>query len=128
MLFLLLGVPLRCQSAEEAEAITALQGIQLVAKLNCPVILERDCQDVVNALNKKMWGRSQASLVYAEASAAAQEISNFKVLKVPRSANAVAHSLAAYSRSVESSGVLNYSAPACVLKQIVLDCNYDIAV
>jgi hypothetical protein len=43
-------------------------------------------------------------------------------------ANAVAHSLAAYSRSVESSGVLNYSAPACVLKQIVLDCNYDIAV
>jgi hypothetical protein len=66
--------------------------------------------------------------VYAETSVAAQEISNFKVVKVPRSANAVAHSLAAYSRSVESSGVLKFSATACVLKQIVLDCNSDIAV
>ena len=115
----------RCQSAEEAEAIAALEGIQLARLLNSPIMLESDCQQVVDAINRNSWGRSQASLVYAEASAAAQGIHSFKIQKVHRTANSAAHSLAAFSRRTETSGVMQFSAPVCVLNQLKSDCNYD---
>jgi hypothetical protein len=69
------------------------------------------------------WARSQARLVYAEAFQAAHETSDFQIQKIPRSANGAAHYLAAYR--VLSSGVMHFCAPACVLKQVRLDCNTD---
>ena len=115
----------RCQSAEEAEAIAALEGIRLSINLNLPVILECNCQSVVTALNSNSSGRSQASLVHAEAAQVIKNLIRFKVQHVPRSANCSAHTLAAYSSNSLCNGVLHFDAPACVLKQVMRDCKSD---
>jgi hypothetical protein len=106
--------------------VAVLEGIQIASTLNRPIIIECDCQQVVNALNSRTWGRSHAGMVYAEIQQAVQTIQDLQVQKIPRSANGAAHTMAAYSRRTLSSGVMYSSAPACVLGVVEIDCNLDI--
>jgi ribonuclease HI len=115
----------RCNSAAEAEVKAALEGLRIAACLNMPTVLESDCQYVVDCLSNHVLDRSQACFIVDEAIAVADTIPSLKVVKVHRDGNLAAHKLAAYSRSVLSSGVLHYSVPTCIREQVMHECNLN---
>jgi ribonuclease HI len=115
----------RCNNAAEAEVEAASEVLCIAACLNMPSVLESDCQYVVDCLSNHVLDRSQACFIVDEAITVADTIPSLKVVKVHRDGNLAAHKLAAYSRSVLSSGVLHYSVPTCIREQVMHECNLN---
>jgi hypothetical protein len=69
-----------------------------------------------------------ASSALDEAIQIARSCEDLIIRKIPRSDNAVAHALAAYSRTQMYPGVMNHSAPSCVLELVMRECNQNFTV
>jgi hypothetical protein len=67
------------------------------------------------------------NMVFDEAISMADKIRLLKIEKVNRDGNMAAHRIAAYCRTVLTSGVLHNSVPPCVKEQMMLDCNLNVS-
>jgi hypothetical protein len=70
--------------------------------------------------------RSQAYFIVDEAISMADKIRLLEIEKVNRDGNMAAHRIAAYCRTVLTSGVLHNFVPPCVKEQMMLDCNLNV--
>ena len=83
------------RDAAEAEAQACLEGIRLAAQwAQEPIIVETDCARIVQAMEAQE-DRSTLSFVIAEAKTQARVLVDWRVAKVKRECNIVAHELAA---------------------------------
>jgi hypothetical protein len=98
----------------------SIGGVRIAAKLNAPTALETDC------LTNRVLDRSQACFIVDEAISMADKIRLLEIEKVNRDGNMAAHRIAAYCRTVLTSGVLHNSVPPCVKEQMMLDCNLNV--
>jgi ribonuclease HI len=113
-----------CQSAEIAEAIAALEGTKAMLPVAArPVILESDSAVVVNELKMKDRSRSPLAFILSETRDMLLLLPDFKIQKVNRTGNSVAHDLASFGRSVWSRGVLVSEIPPCAVESAQKDCN-----
>ena len=114
----------RCTYAVEAEACACVEGFRLAAEWACqrPIIVESDCARVVEAMRKKK-DSSSLSFIFKEALEHAQLLETWRVEKVKRECNFVAHNLAQLARRNRHIAVWLRQAPACVLDLIKDDCN-----
>jgi hypothetical protein len=118
------GIIPYCQSAETAEAISVLEGIKTIIPMEPnPVVVECDNITVVNDLKASEGNRSQISFILAEARDLLTLLPGYKIQKVNRANNRVAHELARFGRSAWSGGVLMSTTPTCVLDSAQRDCN-----
>jgi ribonuclease HI len=89
-----------CQSAEIAEAIAALEETKAMLPVAArPVILESDSAAVVNELKMKDRSRSPLAFILSETRDMLLLLLDFKIQKVNRIGNSVAHDLASFGRS-----------------------------
>ena len=104
----------RCQDAAEAEAQACFEGIRLAAQwAQEPVIVETDCARIVQAMGAQE-DRSSLSFVIAEAKTQARVLVDWRVAKVKRECNLVAHDLAHLARRNTHTAVWIGQAPTCV--------------
>uniref|UniRef100_A0ACD6AE92 Uncharacterized protein n=1 Tax=Avena sativa TaxID=4498 RepID=A0ACD6AE92_AVESA len=112
-----------CMCAEEAEIHAVIVGLKHLIHLNCwPTIIESDCLRVVQALSSQEANRSGFWCLYEEARELLKIFTQISVVKVPRSSNLAAHSLAQLGKS-GASGILCGATPSCVSDTVVHDCN-----
>lgn len=117
------GVIPRCLSAEVAEAIAVKEGLRLIIPMeSTPVVIESNNSLVVSELNYLSDSRSQVCFIVSEAKDMLKMLQDYKIQKVNRAANKVAHELASFGRSEWSDGVLVGSAPPCALVAAQKDC------
>ena len=113
----------RCQSAEEAEAQACLESFHLAAQwAQGSIIVETDCARVANALQAKE-DRSLLCFILSEARHHARLLVEWRIAKVMRECNSVAHEFAALARRNTHSAVWIGQAPACVLDLVKNECN-----
>jgi ribonuclease HI len=112
-----------CASAEDAEALSCLEGLKHLITLNGQSsILESDCLRAVQVLTSVSMDKSNSWCTYSEGRELLNLYNNISVSKVDRVCNSVAHSLAQLGKS-GTSGCLAGSAPPCVMESIHKDCN-----
>jgi ribonuclease HI len=115
-----------CASAEEAEVLACLEGIRyLAAHPQQRGILETDCARVVAVLSSTDEDRSAHWSLFQEARGLMNMLLEFKVGKVARVSNRVAHELAQLGK--RECGVLHGAVPPCVLGPLLRDCNNNVA-
>ena len=113
----------RCQDAVEAEALACLEGLRLAAQwVQGSIILESDCAQVIQAMQQKE-DRSALRFILEVAKDQAQVLVDWRITKVKRESNLVAHELAHFARRSMHSAVWLGRAPACVEGLIKNDCN-----
>jgi hypothetical protein len=118
------GIIPYCQSAEIAEAIATLEGTKAVLPVAAiPVILESDCATVVNELKMEGTSKSPMSFILSETRGMLLLLPEYKVEKVSRTGNFVAHDLACFGRCVWSGDVLVSAIPPCAVESAQRDCN-----
>ena len=84
----------RCQNAEEAEALACLESLRLAAQWSQgSVIIETDCARIAKALEAKE-DRSSLSFILSDAKLHARLLVEWRIAKVKRECNSVAHELA----------------------------------
>ena len=116
----------RCQDALEAEARACLEGLRLSAPWSQgPVIVETDCARLIQALEAKE-DRSSIRFLLAEIKDQAQLLPEWRVDKVKRECNLVAHELAHLARRNIHTAVWLGRTPACVHYLVKNDCNPSI--
>ena len=86
-----------CKSAEEAELRACIAGLYIGITLHNPEILETECAFVVASLAKDNFDRSALFDLKKEAMNISKMLNGFKISKINRSANVVAHLIAKYS-------------------------------
>jgi ribonuclease HI len=112
-----------CASTEAAEIIACLQGLRhLVDFTRWPVILESDAAQVIDTLSAGCNDRSANCSSYMEARGLMAGLPEVMLSKVNRQGNKVANCLAQLGKC-ELCGVLDDSAPPCVLAMIIEDYN-----
>lgn len=118
------GIITHCLSAEVAEGIAVLEGVKaILAIASTQVIVECDNATVIDELKMKDKSKSQLAFVISDAKEILSLLPGYKLQKVNRASNYVAHEIASFCRRVGSGGVLLNSAPPCVVKRIQIECN-----
>ncbi|CAN6252434.1 unnamed protein product [Urochloa humidicola] len=113
-----------CASAEEAEAVACLEGIQLVLEyVKKPTILESDCAAVVSSLLAPSVDRARCSHIIQETRACMELLPGISIKKIRRECNRVAHELAQLAKRTIHCAVWRSSAPVCIKKILSIDCN-----
>ena len=114
----------RCASADEAEGHACVDGLRLASQW-CPglTILEFDLARLVTALGDAREDRSELRWTILEAKEYLQLLSEWKIKKVKRDYNGVAHELAHLARQNVHSATWLRQAPACVVDLLKHDCN-----
>ena len=97
-------------------------------KLSCvlayqAIILETDCVFVRSFLANENLDRSLLVDLKKEALSILTMLKNFKIAKINRQANKVAHEIAKFSFINKSDGILLNSVPPCVANFVMNDCN-----
>ncbi|WVZ77211.1 hypothetical protein U9M48_025103, partial [Paspalum notatum var. saurae] len=88
-----------CTSAEEAEARACIEGLRLATQWSYgPVVLESDCARLVKALQAADVDKSEMYFLIAEAREFGGTLPAWRVSKVKREDNRVAHELAQLAR------------------------------
>ena len=87
------------------------------------MILECDNAAVVQELHNSVKIKSAILLIIAEIKSLLVTLPGFKVCKINRSGNIVAHKLAAFRFREWSPGVVLNLIPPCVVESVQLDCN-----
>ena len=109
--------------AEEADIHAVIAGLKQLIHLRCwPAIIESDCLRVVHVLSSQEVDKSGFWCLYEEARELLKIFTQIFVVKVPRSSNRVAHSLAQLGKS-GASGSLCGATPICVSAAVAHDCN-----
>jgi ribonuclease HI len=90
----------RCQDAEEAQALAALQGIRIASELGFQkVIFELDCASVVKAICSQVQDRSSNWATYEEAKRLLKAFDDHTVMLSGRGCNSAADTLAKHART-----------------------------
>jgi hypothetical protein len=120
------GILSDCDNAETAEALACLEGIKQAVKLvDSSLIIESDCDALIKKANSAGRDRSHTSSVLADIHRLVTLLPNFIFRKVAREDNRPAHELARFSRVSCTGGVLQGSAPPCVLELTLVECNQN---
>jgi ribonuclease HI len=120
------GILSDCDNAETAEALACLEGIKQAVKLvDSSLIIESDCDALIKKANSDGRDRSHTSSVLADIHRLVTLLPNFTFRKVAREDNRPAHELARFSRVSCTGGVLQGSAPPCVLELTLVECNQN---
>jgi hypothetical protein len=118
------GIIKNCNSAEMAEALACLEGVkQAINRIETGLIIESDCASVITKVSSWEKDRSQTSSVITDIHRLLTLLPAYKVQKISRNQNNLAHDLASCSRVSNSDGVLLGSVPPCVLERAGDDCN-----
>ena len=107
---------------DEAEFRAALAGLYIGITFHSPVILETDSAAVAFSLAKDSFDRSPFVDLKKEAMSVSNLIKDFKIVKIDRQANRVAHEIAKFCFDSRSDGVLCNSVPPCVARFVMNDC------
>ncbi|WVZ55445.1 hypothetical protein U9M48_006105 [Paspalum notatum var. saurae] len=95
-----------CTGAEEAEARACIEGLRLATQWSHgPVVLESDCARMVKALRAADTDKSDICFLIAEAREFGSTLPEWRVSKVKREDNCVAHELAQLARHNTSTAV-----------------------
>ena len=90
-----------CQSVEEAEAKAALAGLLALMKYySGPFILEMDCQTIVKEVTAGYQSRTPCYALIKDIREALSAFPAYDVIRVGRKCNALAHGLAAATKSI----------------------------
>jgi hypothetical protein len=112
-----------CESAETAKIIACVEGLRHLGDfIQWPAILESDAAQVINTLSAGCNDRSANWSSYGEARGLIAGLPELKLSKVNCQGNTVAHCLAKLGKA-ELCGMLDDSAPPCVLAMIIEDCS-----
>lgn len=112
-----------CSSAAEAEAMACLSSLDILCNdANLKVILERDCQAVVTGLKARHRDRTPLCFLLIDIKHKLEMFSDFRVQKVARQANVLAHNLAQMGRDGGSGFLLN-SVPVAMFSDRANPCN-----
>ncbi|TVU21275.1 hypothetical protein EJB05_30902, partial [Eragrostis curvula] len=104
-----------CRDAEEAEAAACLEGVRLSTRWpDASCVLESDCSAVVEKVNMKTPDRSIVSAIIGDIQSEMWQFRAFRVCKVRREQNKVAHELAQWAIKSSSSKVSFVNFPECV--------------
>ncbi|KAM0896207.1 hypothetical protein ACQ4PT_023336 [Festuca glaucescens] len=96
----------KCQDPEEAEACAILEGLMLAIDNNLePNSVESDCTNAVSNVHRNTGKHSRAWVVYNNIESISLLIPACKVVKIGRTANRVAHDIAALARKSGESKV-----------------------
>ncbi|CAM0871166.1 unnamed protein product [Alopecurus aequalis] len=116
-----------CDSAETAEALACLEGIKCsIPLVDSGLIIESDCANIIKKITKAEIDRSYTSSVVLDIQRLVDHFPRFRFCKIAREDNRPAHELARLGRVECSAGVLQGSAPSCVLELALRDCNQNI--
>ena len=113
----------QCCSVNEAELRACLAGLYIGITLHQSIILETDCAFVRSFLANENLDRSLLVDLKKEALSILTMLKNFKIAKINRQANKVAHEIAKFSFINKSDGILLNSVPPCVANFVMNDCN-----
>lgn len=113
-----------CNTAKMAETSACLQSVKAILP-NFPgrIHLENDCFSLISELKGEGSSKSEISGTVTDIICLLNSMQEFKVSKINRSGNIVAHHLARMWRRGLDDAVLVGSAPPCVVSLIDLDCN-----
>ena len=111
-----------CTCVDEAKLRAALAGLYIGITLHKPIILETDYAFVVSCLARDSIDRSPLADLKMEALSVSKLIKDFKITKIDRRANRVAHEIAKFSFDSRSEGLLCNSVPPCVTAFVMNDC------
>ncbi|XBJ13023.1 hypothetical protein VPH35_017443 [Triticum aestivum] len=111
-----------CTCVDEAEFRAALAGLYIGITFQSPVILETDSAAVAFSLAKDSFDRSPFVDLKKEAMSVSDLIKDFKIVKIDRQANRVAHEIAKFCFDSRSDGVLCNSVPPCVASFVMNNC------
>ena len=109
-----------CTTIDEAELRTCLAGLSIG---NRDVILETNCSYVVSFLANDSLDWSSLVDLKKEALSITKLLHNFKLAKINRRANEVAHQIAKFSFDNKSEDILCNSFSNCVIHALRNDCN-----
>ena len=115
-----------CSGVDEAELRACLAGLYIGISLNMPIILETDCAFVASFLANESCDRSSLIDLKKEALSIIRLLKNFKLSKINRRANSVAHEIAKiakFSFDNRCDGFLFNNFPPCVAPAVMNDCN-----
>ncbi|XBH99224.1 hypothetical protein VPH35_128610 [Triticum aestivum] len=111
-----------CTCVDEVELRASLAGLYIGITLHKPIILEIDCTFVASFLARDSIDRSPLVDLKMEALSVSKLIKDFKITKIDRPANRVAHEIAKFSFDSRSEGILCNSVPTCVTAFVMNDC------
>ncbi|XBH84849.1 hypothetical protein VPH35_072919 [Triticum aestivum] len=111
-----------CTCVDEAKLRAALAGLYIGITLHKPFILETDYAFVVSCLARDSIDMSSLADLKMEALSVSKLIKDFKITKIDRRANRVAHEIAKFSFDSRSEGLLCNSVPPCVTAFVMNDC------
>ncbi|CAM0946090.1 unnamed protein product [Alopecurus aequalis] len=118
------GVIKDCVSAETAESLACLEGIKhALLNVETGVVIESDCLSLVTKISSPAKDRSNTASVVCDIQRLLYQLKDYKIRKIDREDNKAAHELAKFSRLEASGGVLQGTAPSCVLEMALRDCN-----
>jgi hypothetical protein len=113
-----------CPSVEMAEAIAGLQSIRTILPLYAGKIhVENNCYSLVTEINGDGSSKSAVSGIARDIRNLLGTLPDYKMSKINRSRNLVAHHLSRLFRNGLSDDVLVGSAPPCVMSLIDRECN-----
>ena len=110
----------------EAELRACLAGLYIGITFHQSIILETDCAFVRSFLANENLDRSPLVDLKKEALSILTMLKNFKIAKINRQANKVAHEIAKFSFINKSDGILLNSVPSCVVNFVMNDCNNNL--
>jgi hypothetical protein len=117
------GLINHCLNAEMAEGIAVLEGVKaIIALASTHVVVECDNANVIKELKMKDRSNSQLAFVISYTKDLLSLLPGYKVQKVNRAGNFVAHDIASFCKNVGYGGVLLDSFPSCVLERVNMDC------
>jgi ribonuclease HI len=116
----------RCSNAEEAEALTLLEGCRLAKNwTRQPIIFESDCMTLVKAIQQKNDSRSRLRSIFSDFFHCSSDLPGWECVFVKRQQNNAAHACAEYVRRIGSGTLWNNMFPDQISRALNYDCNHE---
>lgn len=113
-----------CGSAEEAEVSACQEGVHLAVEwVKQPLILETDCASLVKMMASPDFERAHLCHTLRSIKSLSAVLLGFRIQKVKRECNSVAHELAKLAMHTNHSVVWRMQAPSCLAGLQEIDCN-----